>query len=254
MQILENIFESVCARILPTSCIVCEAFQAHTLCSDCQDKLAIEGLLNYECCYQCGISLQEYEIEQQHCQDCEMNPPYFDETYCLDRYEGRLQKALHQFKYHKRLTFAHGLARAWNQNATDGLKKAEARYLMPVPLSQEKLCTRGFNQSWELARRIRCNATIEKLPDALMRHHTNLPQASGNRINRNKAIHGMFYISGKYQSILENQTVIIFDDVMTSGATLNEIARVLKDNGVSHVTNWVLLRTARPAQPRAQHV
>jgi len=45
---------------------------------------------------------------------------------------------------------------------------------------------------------------------------------------------------------LQNKTVIVFDDVMTSGATLNEIARVLKDNGVSRVINWVLLRAMRP--------
>jgi predicted amidophosphoribosyltransferase len=45
---------------------------------------------------------------------------------------------------------------------------------------------------------------------------------------------------------VQNKTVIVFDDVMTSGATLNEIARILKDNGVSRVINWVLLRATRP--------
>ena len=54
----------------------------------------------------------------------------------------------------------------------------------------------------------------------------------------------MFYVPTQYQSTLENQTIIVFDDVMTSGATLNEIARILKDNGASRVINWVLLRTA----------
>ncbi len=64
----------------------------------------------------------------------------------------------------------------------------------------------------------------------------------------------MFYIEEKYRPTIENQTIIVFDDVMTSGATLNEIAGVLKDNGASRVINWVLLRTPRPAQLRAQHV
>ena len=63
----------------------------------------------------------------------------------------------------------------------------------------------------------------------------------------------MFYIEAKYIEQIQNKTVIIFDDVMTSGATLNEIARVLKDNGVSRVINWVLLRAARPIE-RVQHV
>jgi predicted amidophosphoribosyltransferase len=56
----------------------------------------------------------------------------------------------------------------------------------------------------------------------------------------------MFYINPQFQGQLESTRVIVFDDVMTSGATLNEIARVLKDNGASHVTNWVLLRTLYP--------
>ena len=59
-------------------------------------------------------------------------------------------------------------------------------------------------------------------------------------------IRDRFYIEPKYIEDLRDQTIIVFDDVMTSGATLNEIARVLKDNGVSRVINWVLLRAARP--------
>ena len=128
----------------------------------------------------------------------------------------------------------------------EDLQNPQADYLLPVPLSQEKLCTRGFNQSWELARRIDCGANIQKSPYILMRHHHALPQASENRINRHKAIHEMFYINPKFQTSLRGKTVIIFDDVMTSGATLNEIARILKDNGVYQVINWVLLRTLQP--------
>ena len=75
-----------------------------------------------------------------------MNPPNYDETYCLDRYDGRLQVALHQLKYQKRLAFAHGLANAWNLLFANSLENTNAAYLLPVPLSQQKLCMRGFNQ------------------------------------------------------------------------------------------------------------
>ncbi len=129
----------------------------------------------------------------------------------------------------------------------ESLKDLEADYLLPVPLSQEKLCARGFNQSWELARRLCCEGHIHKNPYILMRHHHTQHQANENRANRHAAIRDMFYINPKYASLLESATVIVFDDVMTSGATLNEIARVLKDNGVSRVINWVLLRTLRPS-------
>jgi predicted amidophosphoribosyltransferase len=55
----------------------------------------------------------------------------------------------------------------------------------------------------------------------------------------------MFYLDSNFTPLLRDKSLIIFDDVMTSGATLNEIARILKDNGAAHVINWVVLRTAR---------
>ena len=250
MRPIENIFQAICSQLLPSACIVCQAFQQRILCAHCAGLLAIEQLSNYECCKQCGLTLLESEMREKHCLDCATHPPHFDETYCLDRYEGRLQPALHQLKYQCRLTYANGLASAWNQLMTEGLQNFQADYLLPVPLSQEKLCTRGFNQAWELARRIHCAGQINKNPHILRRHHHTQHQASEKRSNRYKAIQDMFYINPQSRENLESAIVIVFDDVMTSGATLNEIARVLKDNGVSRVINWVLLRTLRPRQPR----
>jgi ComF family protein len=153
---------------------------------------------------------------------------------------------LHQLKYQRRLACAHGLISAWNQLMIVDLSNIQADYLLPVPLSQEKLCMRGFNQSWELARRIHCVNLMNKNPHILMRHHHAQHQANENRANRYKAIQDMFYINSLHRDNLDSATVVVFDDVMTSGATLNEIARILKDNGVSRVINWVLLRTLRP--------
>ena len=250
----QAIFTKIISVALPTSCIVCETFQNKTLCSACVQGITYQGLFNYECCKQCNIALDSTELIHQHCRQCEIEPPNYDETHSLDCYTGALQTALHQLKYQKRLAFAHGLANTWNQFLGDQLQYTDASYLLPVPLSTQKLCSRGFNQSWELARRIQCGPHITKLPNALRRHHHRQHQASGNRDMRSRAIQGMFYIEEKYRPTIENQTIIVFDDVMTSGATLNEIAGVLKDNGASRVINWVLLRTPRPAQLRAQHV
>jgi len=185
------------------------------------------------------------EIKEQRCEECRSDTPYFDETYCLDRYEGLLQNAIHQLKYQKRLAYAHGLANVWNQLFPESLRNSSASYLLPVPLSTQKLSLRGFNQSWEIARRIYCNKNTKKLPDALKRHHHEFQQAGGGLADRRLAIHNMFYVDSNFIQLLQGENIIVFDDVMTSGATLNEIARILKDNGVSKVTNWVLLRTPK---------
>ena len=253
MRAIKNIFQSICSHLLPSSCIACGVFQQRTLCLDCLIQLQSDQLSNYECCRQCGLTLEVRELKEKCCRECATNLPHFDETYCLDRYDGRLQSALHQLKYQRRLASAHGLASTWNALLAKDLATTQADYLLPVPLSQEKLCARGFNQSWELARRIDCDKHIHKSPHILKRHHHTQHQANESRANRQIAIQDMFYINPQYQRQLESTSVIVFDDVMTSGATLNEIARILKDNGVSRVINWVLLRTLRPSQ-RSEHV
>jgi ComF family protein len=245
MRFLEKIFHTFSSQVLPTACIACGLFQKLSICVHCLSLLDADGLMNYECCKQCGICLEASELQAKRCAQCTNHPPYFDKTYCLARYDGILQVGLHQLKYQKRLAFAHGLANAWNQIITDQLIDQQAHYLLPVPLSAEKLITRGFNQSWEIARRICCGSHIKKSPYILRRHHYSEHQAGGSFISRQHSVKGMFYIEPRYRATLKNKAVIVFDDVMTTGATLNEIAGVLKDNGVSHVTNWVLLRTSK---------
>lgn len=253
MRFPENIFEAICDRLLPTACIACQQFQQRSICNNCLEALRDEGLFNYQCCYQCGITLQAEEISQQHCAPCQISEPCFDETHCLDRYTGILQLPLHEFKYQKRIAYGHALSSAWNMLISSQLEHIDSSYLLPVPLSIQKLAQRGFNQSWEIAKRIKCGQHIQKSPYILKRHHYSEHQAGSNLEDRHLSIKGMFYIEAKYLEQIQDKTVIVFDDVMTSGATLNEIAHILKDNGVSRVINWVLLRAARPIE-RVQHV
>ncbi len=253
MRFPENILQAICDHLLPTACIACQQFQHHSICNNCLDTLRHEGLFNYQYCYQCGITLQLEEIAQQHCAPCQISESFFDETYCLDRYTGILRSPLHEFKYQKRIAYALALRSAWNMLISAQLEHTGSSYLLPVPLSIQKLAQRGFNQSWEIAKRIRCERHIQKSPYILRRHHYSEHQAGSNLEDRHLSIKGMFYIEAKYIEQIQNKTVIVFDDVMTSGATLNEIARVLKDNGVSRVINWVLLRAARPIE-RVQYV
>jgi ComF family protein len=133
----------------------------------------------------------------------------------------------------------------WNAVLANKIDDQEIDYLLPVPLSQKKLLARGFNQSWEIAKRIRCGKHIQKLPHVLKRFHHTDHQAGKNFSARQHDIRQMFYVETKDMKLLEDKSVVIFDDVMTSGATLNEIARTLKMIGVARVSNWVLLRTTK---------
>ena len=245
MRFLEKIFQSIAAQILPTACLICQHHQQHSICKKCLEHLEVDSLVNFECCKQCSLLLQSSEVQAQLCNNCAVNSPYFDLTFCLARYESQLQVALHDFKYQKRVANASGLAHAWNEILAPYLNELTADYLLPVPLSNEKLRMRGFNQSWELARRLQSQQAIKKLPYVLKRLHNEEHQAGSNLTLRHDSIQNMFFIDAKYLDVLQDKTVIVFDDVMTSGATLNEIARTLKACDVKQVINWVLLRTTK---------
>ena len=153
---------------------------------------------------------------------------------------------MHQLKYQRRLAIADALAFAWNRLALPHLNTSEAAVLLPVPLSTQKLNRRGFNQSWEIARRIRLPPSIEPIANALGRHHSDSNQVQHNRLDRQSALRHAFYIHPGALSKIQNKSIVVFDDVMTTGSTLHEIATLLKDNGARSVVNWVVLRTLSP--------
>ena len=242
MHFLHTLF----THLLPTACIVCTRHQTEMVCHSCFAFLENQSLFHYPCCIRCGVDLDDRNTKQNQCNVCLLKAPAFDRTYCLDRYDGVLQNAMHQLKYQRRLAIADAFAFAWSRLALAHLDTSEAAVLLPVPLSTQKLSRRGFNQSWEIARRIRLPPSIQPIANALRRHHSDANQVQHNRLDRQAALRHAFYIQQEALPKIRNKSIVVFDDVMTTGSTLQEIATLLKDNGARSVVNWVVLRTLRP--------
>ena len=242
MHFLHTLF----THLLPTACIVCTRHQTEMVCHACFAFLENQSLFHYPCCIRCGVDLDGFNTEQKQCSACLQKAPAFDQTHCLDRYDGVLQNAMHQLKYQRRLAIADAFASVWSRLALAHLNTSEAAVLLPVPLSIQKLNHRGFNQSWEIARRIRLPRSIEPIGNALGRHHSDANQVQHNRLDRQSALRHAFYIHPEALAKIRNKSIVVFDDVMTTGSTLQEIATLLKDNGARSVVNWVVLRTLRP--------
>jgi ComF family protein len=233
-------------HLLPTACIVCTRHQTAVVCRSCFAFLENQSLFHYPCCIRCGVDLDDYRAKQDQCNNCLLQAPAFDRTYCLDRYDGVLQHAMHQLKYQRRLAIASAFAFIWNRLEMPHIDTPESAFLLPVPLSEKKLCHRGFNQSWEIARRIQLPPSIQPIANALGRHHSDANQVEHNRVDRQVALRDAFYIHPEALPKIQNKSIVVFDDVMTTGSTLHEIAGLLKDNGARSVENWVVLRALRP--------
>jgi ComF family protein len=224
--------------LLPTSCIGCKKFQTNSICDKCLNILKCNRIHR---CQQCAIpSLANQTI----CRSCQINPPAFDSTLCLDGYGGLLTESLHDYKYHGKIALAKCFANTWQSvfNATPSFQ-TNINWMIPVPLSLQKLHNRGFNQSWELCKILSKSYRINSDAFVLGRNHMEGSQADANREQRLTRLINTFKVNPKSLNRIDNKNILIVDDVMTTGATLNVMAKVLKDFGAQSVHNWVILRT-----------
>jgi predicted amidophosphoribosyltransferase len=107
----------------------------------------------------------------------------------------------------------------------------------------KKLHHRGFNQAWEFCKIMSRRLKIDSDPFVLGRNHTDGNQVHASREERLTRLINTFRVNPKSLDRIANQNILIIDDVMTTGATLNVMAKVLKDFGAQSVHNWVILRT-----------
>jgi predicted amidophosphoribosyltransferase len=115
-----------------------------------------------------------------------------------------------------------------------------ADLVIPLPLSAQRLQLRGFNQAWELAQRL---APGKARPDLLLRIRDTPPQSSLPRQERLRSVEGAFAPEPRHQPQLRGQRVVLVDDVMTSGASLQAASAALRSAAVAHLTVLVFART-----------
>jgi ComF family protein len=152
----------------------------------------------------------------------------------LWRYEFPCDRLLQALKYRARLALAGYFARSL---ASRSLPRVDL--VVPMPLHSRRLAERGFNQALEIARGVarRLGARIESR--VVLRVRNTAPQTGLPYEDRAKNVRGAF----RCNLDLFGASVAVVDDVMTTGATLNEVARVLKRAGASRVENLVIART-----------
>ena len=217
--------------LLQQECVLCGAgVRAQGLCAACHEHLPY---LCEPCCKVCALPIPDGEL----CGACLSDPPAFDSTRAAFSYSFPVDALIHALKYQGNLALALILAE-------ELLPKAGAHldYLIPVPLSAARLRERGFNQALEIARIISNKSGVTLLANACSRILDNPPQAGLPWKERSKNIRGAFRCNAK----LRGKKVALLDDVMTTGATLNELAKVVRKQGAIEINAWVVARTLPP--------
>lgn len=224
---LKHLFGS---HLLTGSCLLCQADSLdELLCQECMDELPRQDEWH---CPQCADTSPHGQL----CGQCLANKPHFDETIAPFRYEFPVDRIIQKLKYGHQLAIAPWLGKQLAIHA--GLQHADIDVIMPMPLHPFRIRERGFNQSIEIARPISCHLARPMRLDTLLRTRPTPPQAQLSRKERQGNVRGAF----ECRDDLTDRAVLLVDDVMTSGATLNECARVLKLHGARRVMLAVAAR------------
>jgi ComF family protein len=214
--------------MLPQQCLLCAApAVAQALCADCYTRLP---WLTAARCPQCALPTGDGSI----CGACLSDPPRFHGVTAAFAYAWPLAPLIHHYKYAGNLALAPVLAQALAARLAGG-----ADLVIPMPLAPARLRSRGFNQALEIARVVSRVTGVPLAVSACRRVRDSTPQAALPWKERAKNIRGAFVCDAD----LSGMRVAVIDDVMTTGATLNELARNLRQAGAIEIQGWVVART-----------
>ncbi len=214
-------------RLFSQDCQLCGLRSADTLCAACAGELPLWSAGG---CPRCG----EQATLGLLCGACLAHPPAFDHTIAAFCYAFPLDRLVQSFKFDANLALADLFASALA--AAAGSARPDA--LIALPLARKRLAERGFNQSALLAERVARRLGIEYAAHGLLKVRDTPPQAGLNRRARLKNVRGAF----ASEASLAGKHVVLVDDVMTTGATLSEAAKTLKQAGAVTVSAWVVAR------------
>ncbi|MBU3949525.1 MAG: ComF family protein [Proteobacteria bacterium] len=228
---MENItFERVMSPFLCASCLV--------------DYLPVESPI----CSLCGVVFKSREGEDHLCQKCIEHPKHFGKARAIFLYCKAVMEVIHSFKYKGKLQVAGSLElllfsvliRHWSLTDFD--------LVVPVPLHIKRFRARGFNQAYILVKNLNKLAekfmvkpgSIEIGRDVLQRTKWTMPQTGLGREERTKNIKGAFTVKDLFK--VKGKRILLVDDVYTTGATVDECAKVLIDGGAKSVDVLTLAR------------
>ncbi|WP_374357721.1 ComF family protein [Chitinimonas sp.] len=219
--------------LLPQACVLCGSHGSTTpICSACAAELPWLGLLH---CPVCALGTPQGGI----CGECLNRTRHFDHTVAAWDYHWPIDRLIPAWKYRGQLS----LTKPLSDGLLSRIKLTADRpeLLLAMPLHVKRQRERGFNQAGELAKQLGRQLGIEVDLTRLARPHESAPLASLPWSERRKAIKGAFALHGD----VHGKHIALIDDVMTTGASLDELARLLKQAGARRVDCWVLARTQK---------
>jgi len=228
--------------IFPPLCRICRcripAHDGRNICDSCWNR--IEPLAEPTCLL-CGAPLPDYLPEGRKCPRCPLEKVHFDRAAAVARYDGVMRDAIHWFKYRYKRGLAESLGRLLLQGLREKYSAERFDAVVPVPLHRARRRAREFNQARLLAQPLAENLQVPLLDQLVVRKRRTRPQSRMTAHAKRAAnIAGAFAV--RDCSTVQGKSILLVDDLLTSGSTVNECSRVLKEAGAKRVSVLTLAR------------
>ena len=220
----------------PGKCAVCGAWPAQPLCAACVARFAAPRPR----CRRCALPLPD---GVETCGACVREPPPLDACFAAVGYAYPWSGLVARFKFQGEAGWAAAFAARLGEIPGFAQELRRCDLLLPLPLAPRRLAERGFNQALLLARALDVRRTEPRL---LLRVRETGSQAALDRRARQVNVQGAFALEPLRAAEVRGASVLLVDDVMTSGASLHAAARVLRQAGADRVSAVVLARTDEP--------
>jgi ComF family protein len=227
---------------LPRLCAVCrELVEGEGLCASCWSKLSFITRPYWE---RLGIPFVYDPGPGILSMEAIADPPAYNRARAAVRFDEISRTLVHALKYGDRLDLAPMMGRWISRAGREVLAEADA--LVPVPLHWRRLWTRRFNQSAMLAAAVSAASGVPMVTDALKRVKATVQQVGLSRSERAANVQGAFRVPEPGKAAVAGRRLIVLDDVLTSGATVEGCARALLRAGAGNVDVLVFARVADP--------
>ncbi len=217
--------------IYPPFCCGCQQI-GQEICPDCFSSIQL--LENQRTCERCGKAIHKDSI----CRDCRLEIPAFDQLKSWASYQGVIRNIVTGIKYEHRIGLLPCLIESMTQFVADWNPQVDM--LVPVPLGNQRLRSRGYNQAALIAKPLAASLRIPYISQALARIRETSSQVGLNATGRKENLKGAFLAN---PTLCSHKNILLVDDIATTGSTLNECARALKQEGAEKIYCFTLART-----------
>ena len=231
--------KDILQQIYPSNCVLCgvSCNTGRNLCNSCAADIRV----NNSACSRCAIPLPLVS-QGSLCGQCLQNPPEYNAAWSAFIYAQPLEWMIHQLKFNAKLSFATTMSALAEPHLP--VLNSRPDCIVPVPLHLKRIKERGFNQALELVKPLAQKLAIPIDTKSCFRKNSTSAQTGLNAKHRRQNIKDAFVFKNTHKY----KYIVLFDDVVTTGSTMGELAKIIKLQGVERVDVWSLARAEKSSQ------